>query len=327
MRPERRTAAALVVLPLVVLALLAAALAGCTGRAAATRTAAPATPPAASATRTQPAAGGSAPHAASAVGVRTLSLQRGSDRPLRTVLWYPASGPAGHAPVTGAPVAAGRFPVLLFSHGLGGTPEEYAAGTTRLAAAGFVVIAPAYPHTSASARPVDPVDVIHQPADASAVLDAVLARDSTPADPLAGHLLTARVAALGHSAGGYTTAGLFGVARDRRLLAGVILSGGAVGGFRGAAAPLLFVHGDHDPVVDYRAGRAAYDADPWPRAFLTEVGGGHVDYLSPSDPGFGPTLATVTDFLRWTLYGDPAAKSRLPADAARAGVTRWESTL
>ncbi len=313
-----------------------ATLVGCTARSGAWREAG-ATPRPSGSTAPSPGAepgpsaasapAGSAPKDAFAVGVRTVQLSRGSDRPLRTVIWYPAAGPAGRTPVSGAAVAAGRFPVLLFSHGLGGSPESYVAGTSRLAAAGFVVVAPAYPHTNSAAKPVDPVDVIHQPADASAVLDAVLARDTTAGDPLAGHLRTDRVAALGHSAGGYTTAGLFGVARDNRLLAGVILSGGSIGGFRGASAPLLFVHGDQDPVVRYQAGRSAYDAAPWPRAFLTEIGGGHVDYLSPADPGFAPMLATVTDFLRWTLYGDLTAKQRLSVDATRPGVTRWESTL
>jgi fermentation-respiration switch protein FrsA (DUF1100 family) len=269
---------------------------------------------------------GTAPTSAFAVGVRTLHLSRGADRPLRTLVWYPASGPVGRAPVSGAKVAPGRYPVVLFSHGLRADPETYAAGTARLAAAGFVVVAPAYPHTNGESRPMNPVDVVNQPADASAVLDAVLALDSG-GDPFAGHLWSARVAAMGHSAGGYTTAALFGIARDPRLLAGVVLSGGTIGSFRGTPAPLLFVHGEADDVVDYRTGRAAYDQDAWPKAFLTAIGGGHADYLTPDHPAFAPVLATVTDFLRWTLYGDAAAHARLAADAGKPGVTRWESTL
>jgi fermentation-respiration switch protein FrsA (DUF1100 family) len=262
-----------------------------------------------------------APARAFPVGVRGLALSRGADRPLRTVVWYPAVR-AG----TGAAVAAGRFPVLLFSHGLGADPEDYAPGTSRLAAAGFVVVAPAYPYTDARAQPVNPVDVVNQPADASAVLDAVLALDSG-ADALAGHLATGAVAALGHSAGGYTTAALFGIDRDPRLVAGVILSGGAIGGFRGAPAPLLFVHGDRDTVVDYATGRSAYQQVAWPKAFLTLPGAGHADYLRPGSPAFAPVLATVTDFLRWRLYGDAAARARLPGDATVRGVSRWEAAL
>jgi fermentation-respiration switch protein FrsA (DUF1100 family) len=216
--------------------------------------------------------------------------------------------------------------VLLFSHGLGGDPEDYAAGTARLAAAGFVVAAPAYPHTNSSAHPMNPIDVVNQPADASAVIDAVLAMDRV-GDPLAGHLQTDRVAALGHSAGGYTTAALFGVDRDPRLVAGVVISGGTIGSFRGASAPLLFVHGDADQVVSYHAGRSAYASLTWPKAFLTESGGGHVDFLSPASKGFAPMITTITDFLRWALYGDAAAKARLGSDAGVAGVTRWESRL
>ncbi len=293
--------------------------------------AAPSTPGGSTPPATAPASpsptGGPAPASAYAVGMRTLPLSRGADRPLRTVVWYPATGPAGSAVTTGAVVAGGRFPVLLFSHGLGADPESYAAGTTRLAAAGFVVVAPAYPNTNGSSDPMNPIDVVNQPADASAVLDAVLALDSRAGDPLAGHLRTTMVAAIGHSGGGYTTTGLFGVDRDPRLVAGVVLSGGVIGGFRGTPAPLLFVHGDHDAVVPYSAGRSAFTAVPWPRAMLTEIGGGHADYLDPDDRGFAPMLATVTDFLRWTLYGDAAAHARLAADGSKPGVTRLESTL
>jgi hypothetical protein len=38
-------------------------------------------------------------------------------------------------------------------------------------------------------------------------------------------------------------------------------------------------------------------------------------------------IATTTDFLRWALYGDGAAKDRLSRDATAPGITRWESTL
>jgi hypothetical protein len=90
---------------------------------------------------------------------------------------------------------------------------------------------------------------------------------------------------------------------------------------------VLFVHGDADPVVGYSAGRSAFDRVPWPKAFLTEVGGGHVDYLSPDSRAFAPTITTITDFLRGALYHDPAASARLARDATAGGVTKWDSRL
>jgi hypothetical protein len=36
---------------------------------------------------------------------------------------------------------------------------------------------------------------------------------------------------------------------------------------------------------------------------------------------------TTVEFLRWSLYGDPAAKGRLPAAAARGGLARLDDNL
>jgi dienelactone hydrolase len=245
------------------------------------------------------------------------------DRPLRTMVLFPAGDF-----VDGAfDVAEGRFPLILFSHGLQGAPEFYESSLTRIAEAGFVVVAPTYPHTSAAAEEYDPLDVLNQPADASAVITAVLALAQDPADRLAGHLDPDRIAAMGHSAGGYTTAGLLSGDRDERIRAGVILAGSALrGAFDGPAAAVLFVHGEDDTVVPYDYGRATYGLVPWPKAFLTVVGGGHAEYLS-GGPANAAVSQTVLDFLRATLYGDPGALQRIPADATAGGVTRFESTI
>src|SRR5690349_9404153 len=133
--------------------LLAGCLTGCTatsqetaGRTAVTGS--PSAAPAPTATATlPPLPGRAAPATRFAVGARTLALSRGPDRPLPTTLWYPAGGAFGGPARPGAPPASGRFPLVILSHGLGGSPEFYAPIGTRWAAAGFVVAAPAYPHT------------------------------------------------------------------------------------------------------------------------------------------------------------------------------------
>lgn len=256
-----------------------------------------------------------------AVGVRQLNLARGADRPLPTTVWYPAQGVAGGAARSGAAPAAGRFPLILLSHGLTGLPAYFAPVGTRWAAAGFVVAAPAYPHTRNGAPHFDVTDVVNQPADASYVITQVLARDPAHIDPVA-------IAAAGHSAGGYTTTGLLSSHRDARLRAAIVVAGALLGGsYTGPAVPALFVHGDADQTVPYENGRSAYDTLPWPKAFLTVEGGDHGKYLAAGNPGFDQLIATTTDFLRWTLYGDGAAKGRLSRDATAQGVTRWESTF
>jgi dienelactone hydrolase len=263
-----------------------------------------------------------APAAPFAVGIRQVDLARGPDRPLPTTVWYPAQGTAGGAARSGAAPAGGRFPLVLLSHGLTGLPSYLAPIGTRWAAAGFVVAAPAYPHTKHGAPQFAVSDVANQPADASYVITEVLASDPAHIDPAA-------IAAAGHSAGGYTTTGLLSSHRDPRLRAAVVIAGALLGGaYTGRPTPVLFVHGDADQTVSYpNGGRPAYAALPWPKAFLTLEGGDHGRYLSPGNRGFDQMIATTTDFLRWALYGDPAARDRLPRDAAAPGVTRWESAL
>ncbi|MGE5826933.1 MAG: chlorophyllase, partial [Micromonosporaceae bacterium] len=187
------------------------------------------------------------------------------------------------------------------------------------------------PHTSRGVASFEVVDVVRQPADASFVLTRVLALDIVAGDPFAGHLDAEHLAAAGHSGGAITTVGLFTSGRDTRLDAGIVLAGNALGmgpSYLGPPAALLFAHGDRDPITPYGLGHAAYEAVPtdWPRAFLTLTGQRHTDpYLHASAPAFPTVAATTTDFLRWTLYGDPAAKQRLPADAA--GPARLENRL
>jgi fermentation-respiration switch protein FrsA (DUF1100 family) len=243
-----------------------------------------------------------APATTFTVVTRHLDLSRGTDRPLPTTLWYPRTGD-------------GPFPVIVFSHGLTSEPSAYSALLTRWARAGFVVAAPAFPHTSYGVKDFEPLDVANQPADASYVLTKVLALNTKAGDALRGRLDPARVAAAGHSAGGITTIGLFSGDRDDRLVAGIVLAGEQIlpVPFSGPAAPLLFVHGKLDRTVPYADGLAAFNAVPWPKAMLSVTKGGHVAITQE----FGPVLATTTDFWRWSLYGDAAARKRLEADATK----------
>jgi fermentation-respiration switch protein FrsA (DUF1100 family) len=282
----------------------------------------------AAATRSAPPmATGAAPREAFRVGIRRLSVNRGGARPLPVTVWYPISDSGSSA----SGYTSGRFPVVLFSHGLTAQPADYAPLLTAWAGAGFVVAAPAFPHTSRGAGRLDVFDVINQPADASYVLSQVLALDRTPGDPLSGRLDTERVAAAGHSAGGITTIGLFTVARDGRLDAGIVLAGSALGfgtAFTGRAAPQLFVHGELDEVVSYPDGKAAYDAVPWPKAMVSLPGGDHGrGIMQPGNKAFEVVADTTVEFLRWTLYRDPAAKQRLPAAATRGGLAGLDNRL
>ena len=228
-------------------------------------------------------------------------------------IWYPAT-------VTGdgTAFATGQWPIVLFSHGLQLSPDDYIDLLHGWAAAGFVVVAPIYPYTASTVADYVPEDTVNQPADASCVLTAILA------DPtLRSHVDATRIAAAGHSAGGQTVVGEFTDHRDPRLTAGIVLAGDFIAPnerFTGTATPILFVHGDADARVPYAHGQAVYAIDPWPKAFLTLIAQNHLDpYLDSQTAAFTLVLASTTDFLRWALNGDIAAKQRLAADSTPGG--------
>lgn len=268
---------------------------------------------------------GTAPARAFPVGRRDFSFDRGADRPLPTRVWYPAQGTALAVadPVDGAMPAAGRFPLIMFSHGLTSNPNDFAAMLSRWAQAGFVVAGPAFPHTAYGVDDFDSADIVNQPADVRHVLDQLL---TLPGDPLREIIDPDRLAAAGHSGGAITTAGLFSAERDERLKAGVIIAGTDFQGapFTGPAAGMMFVHGRDDDTVTYRAGHTVFEAVPWSRAMLSITEGGHVI----TDADFEAVTSTTTEFLRWSLYGDAAAKTRVPTAAAVAdGVATFEDEL
>jgi dienelactone hydrolase len=281
--------------------------------------------PAASASSTPSATRPVMPTSALAVGVRTIQLARGGDRPLPTTIWYPAQGRPGGAAKPNAPAARGRFPLVLFSHGIGGLPAYSQQLTIPLAAAGFIVAAPTYPFTHDHATPLNTDDVDNQPADASVVISAVLGLDARQGDPFYGHL-NGSVAAGGFSGGALTTAGLLGKYRDPRVTAGIMIAGGRMGEFQGADAALLFIHGDADPVIAYSRGYGAYESTSWPKAFITMRGQGHGEYLRAGASGYNQTIRSMISFLRWSIYGNAASKRQLRRDAV-SSVTSFEAAL
>lgn len=246
------------------------------------------------------------------VGVREITWHRGKGRPLRTLLLFPAVSAPGNPVPDPAPARVtaqagttprpGSYPLVLFSHGLHGSPEGYSPAAASWAAAGFVVALPAYPFTNGKADPYVRRDMVNQPADAAFVLRKVIALDTTTGDPLYGHITTTRIAAVGHSAGGFTTTGLFREGHDPRLVAGVVIAGWmAPGRFGGAPARLLFLHADNDKVIPIADGRAAFAQAPWPKSFVVLPGATHAAFMRPGKPGYADMDREVTTFLRRTL--------------------------
>jgi predicted dienelactone hydrolase len=148
--------------------------------------------------------------------------------PLKVTIWYPAAGEGGSPLLVGgsrlfrgttgvqdAPVADGRHPLVLVSHGSGGTFTTLGWIASRLAAAGYIVAGPNHPGTmTADSTPADTVKVWERPADLSAVLSALLR------DPVLGeHVDARRIGAMGFSLGGHTVMAIAGARVEREAYA------------------------------------------------------------------------------------------------------------
>jgi pimeloyl-ACP methyl ester carboxylesterase len=254
---------------------------------------------------------GTAPSTRFAVGVRQYNWTRGS-RPLTTYVYYPATGAAGGSPVTGAPVAAGAFPIYNFTHGYGSSPQNSLFIIQALAEAGFIVPAPYFQHSFTD------VNNGNTSKDVSEILTQTIALNSS--GPLAGHIdANMGVGVSGHSLGGMVTHGLLTSWPDSRITSANPQSTVDMGNPSPSVhAKVLFVHGDKDTTCAYSSARQAYSELPPPKAFLTFIGGSHTSFWS--DNRF-PT--TVVDWARWTMYGDDAARDRLASDAS-GSKTKWE---
>src|SRR5262249_22096247 len=120
-------------------------------------------------------------------------------RTLATTILYPKAAGSSSKP----------YPIVMFSHGLGASPEIYAPMLRQLAAAGYVVAAPRFPLTnSATPGGPDAGDVVNQPGDISFVLTQILDASAKSTGPLAGLVDPEAVAVVGHSNGAITTLGL-----------------------------------------------------------------------------------------------------------------------
>ena len=172
-----------------------------------------------------------------AVGFTSRTFSRtmsdGRTRKLTTDIWYPARADQ-HTdldanPLIGAPanVASSndvRHPLVIFSHGLGGSPIGGSSFLTDLAARGFVVAAPEHDDCSASSScRLAPEQTARRPGDIESVLDNVLSLSDSD-DPILKNLVDAdRIRLAGQSLGGWTALTVLQQA-DPRFKAGLLIN-------------------------------------------------------------------------------------------------------
>lgn len=161
------------------------------------------------------------------VGFRTIQIvDAARNRPLDVTIWYPiAPGTTGTAAryallptaytdskvaIADAPIVPDeKLPLLIYSHGSGGLNFISAFITEHLASQGFVVIAANHTGNTAIDNFVNAMvsqdqNDMNRPADITAEIDGILARNADPADPLHNRIDPDRIGLFGHSYGGYT---------------------------------------------------------------------------------------------------------------------------
>lgn len=227
---------------------------------------------------------------------RTVALPSGTQGPrtLLTTVRYPALGPRNgqdlpHAQADGG---AGPFPLIVFGHGYGVTPDFYARLLHAWASAGYVVAAPAFPLSNGNAPGgANEQDLPNQPADMSFVITRMLAADAASSGLLHGIVARHEIAVAGHSDGGDTAlaAAYDPRNRDTRVGAAVILAGAEdpyVTGFPIAPGgpALLAVQGTADPTNAPPATAAFYDGAPAPKYLLQLPGASHEPPYSTEQP-------------------------------------------
>jgi predicted dienelactone hydrolase len=162
-------------------------------------------------------------NAAGAIGFREIELPDPvGDRSLHIAMWYPTrddapTTPNGEnrvfygVPSTGnAEPIAEPHPLVLLSHGYGGSWRNLGWLAGELVRQGYVVAAPDHPGTTTFNRSAgEAAKLWERPHDLSRVIDALTADDA-----LAGRIQQDRIAAIGHSLGGWTVAALAGARFD-----------------------------------------------------------------------------------------------------------------
>ncbi len=220
-------------------------------------------------------------------------------RTLETRIWFAPE------PLSGAPACDGSgCALILLAHGYGGSTARFDTIGRYLAAAGYIVAAPAFPLTNDQApggHIPGLADAVRQPGDLSFLIDSLGAIRA----PLEARIDIERIGVVGHSLGGATVLALTRrpCCTDPRIRASAVVAPvtALVEAFFGgypepAGPPLLVVNGREDPVVPPDVSRELYATVIGPRALLVLNAASHSDLIED----FGPEelLAPTAELLR-----------------------------
>jgi predicted dienelactone hydrolase len=155
------------------------------------------------------------------VGFETASAPVPGDKPLALTIWYPTDAPERPTPLAlyrqsvapGAAPAGGGHPLVVISHGTGGSNADHHDTARALAAAGLVVAAPTHTGDTQGDRSRS-TRITERPAELSRVID-YMTRDWRGHDTVD----AAKIGAFGFSSGGFTVLGAIGGEPDMTRIA------------------------------------------------------------------------------------------------------------
>jgi predicted dienelactone hydrolase len=228
----------------------------------------------------------------------------------------------GRSAVVWRPSATGRYPVVVFSHGLGGCPTQSRFLTKGLAARGYLVVAPFHNDAGCGRRKVAPRPPFpfSQPArwsdetyaDRIADVRAVVA--ALPSSPLGSIADASHLAVAGHSLGGYTALSLGGAWTLTRMpgvravlalapYAAPFLVHGTMSDF---ALPVMFQSGALDDGItdEIRKRGGAFDEARGPKYFVEFSGARHSSWGNKPHAAHRAMLAYAAAFLDRYVRGE-----------------------
>ncbi len=172
-----------------------------------------------------------------------------------------AFGPFNLDMAANAAPRAGSHPIVVISHGSGGTSLGYLELARRLVRAGYVVCMPEHPGNNRNNNELadSPQNLANRPRHLTLTLDLVVEHE-----PLSQIVDPTLVAVIGHSMGGYTALAIAGgqpstedgqpvaVTRDSRVKALVLLAPATPwfmrpGALSAVDVPILMLTGERDP--------------------------------------------------------------------------------
>lgn len=194
--------------------------------------------------------------------------------------------------VRDAPMRDGKYPLIVFSHGSGGTRVGYTFFVEHMASHGYIVMSA--DHTGNSrftflngqvverGGPRAQSSAVDRPKDVSFLIDSMTRMNNGADSRFAGRVDMERVGVSGMSFGGSTT--MRALNQDARIKAGIMLApGGGAGERTNTTTPIMMMIGTEDSTVRERGNarsRQYYEESKGPRYLVEIKDAGHFSFTS-----------------------------------------------